>query len=129
VQTAQHLRDISDDERVYYDAEDEQPMVNFATLPNVGKTPPKKTTASFMDQTKNQSQYKPSIQYREKQEILVLYTRSESDSARHLWSDFERDTCLFHPNQTTLEFNNLDMDKIRSHLDVEPNKLLAFNRQ
>jgi hypothetical protein len=40
--------------------------------------------------TKNQSQYKPSIQYREKQEILVPYTRSESGSARHLWSNFER---------------------------------------
>jgi hypothetical protein len=43
---------------------------------------------------KHQSQSKPSIQYREKQETLVPYTRSESDSARPLWSDFERDTCL-----------------------------------
>jgi hypothetical protein len=42
--------------------------------------------------TKNQFQYKPSIQYREKQETQVPYTRSESDSARHMWSDFERDT-------------------------------------
>jgi hypothetical protein len=42
--------------------------------------------------TKNQCQYKPSIQYREKQETVVPYTRSESDSARHLWSNFEKDT-------------------------------------
>jgi hypothetical protein len=67
---------------------------------------------------KYQSQSKPSIQYREKQETLVPYTRSESDSARPLWCDFERDTCLCHPHQTTdrphstLENNNLDMDKI-----------------
>jgi hypothetical protein len=39
-----------------------------------------------------QSQPKPSIQYREKQETLVPYATSESDSARPLWSDFERDT-------------------------------------
>jgi hypothetical protein len=101
--------------------------------------------------TKNQSQYKLSIQYRENQETLVLYTSSESDYARHLWSDFESDTCLCHPNQTierphsTLECgfhldnepdklqpsrgSDLDMDKIRSHLDNEPDKLLAFKRQ
>jgi hypothetical protein len=42
VQTAQHSSDLSDDERVYYDAEDEQPMVNFTTQPKGGKTPPKK---------------------------------------------------------------------------------------
>jgi hypothetical protein len=51
--------------------------------------------------SKYQSQSKPSIQYREKQETLVPYTRSESDFARPLWSDFERDTCLCHPHQTT----------------------------
>jgi hypothetical protein len=34
---------------------------------------------------KYQPQSKPSIQYREKQETLVPYTRSESDSARPLW--------------------------------------------
>jgi hypothetical protein len=82
-----------------------------------------------------QSQSKPSIQYREKQETLVPYTRSESDSAHPVWSDFERDTCLCHPNQTTnrpnstLKFNNLDMDKIRSHLDCDFDRLLAFKRQ
>jgi hypothetical protein len=76
--------------------------------------------------SKYQSQSKPSIQYREKQETLVPYTRF----SRALWSDFERDTCLCHPKQTltltlmepivrilTLECNNLDMDKIRFHLD------------
>jgi hypothetical protein len=82
-----------------------------------------------------QSQSKPSIQYRENQETLVPYSRSESDSARLLWSDFERDTCLCHPNQTTdrphltIECKNLDMNKIHSHLDGEPDRLLAFKRQ
>jgi hypothetical protein len=36
--------------------------------------------------TRYQTQSKPSIQYREKQEILVSYTWSESDSVRQLWS-------------------------------------------
>jgi hypothetical protein len=49
---------------------------------------------------KYRPQSKPSIQYRENQETLVPYTRSESDSARPLWSDFERDTCLCHLNAT-----------------------------
>jgi hypothetical protein len=81
---------------------------------------------------KYQPQSKLSIQYREKQETLVPYARSESDSARPLWSDFERDTCLCHPHQTTdrphstLECNNLDMDKIRSHLVGDSERLLAF---
>jgi hypothetical protein len=84
--------------------------------------------------SKYQSQSKPSIQYREKQETLVPYTRSESHSARPLWSDFERDTCLCHPHQitdrphSTLECNNLDMDKFRSHLDGDSERLLAFKR-
>jgi hypothetical protein len=85
--------------------------------------------------SKYQSQSKPLIQYREKQETLIPYTRSESDSARPLWSDFERDTCLCHPHQTTdrphatLECNNLDMDKIRSYLESDSERLLAFKRQ
>jgi hypothetical protein len=85
--------------------------------------------------SKYQSQSKPSIQYRKKQETLVPYTRSESDSARPLWSDFEKDTCLCHPHQTTdrphstLECNNLDMDKIRSHLEGDSERLLPFKRQ
>jgi hypothetical protein len=84
-----------------------------------------------------QSQSKPSIQYREKQETLVPYTWSESnyesDSARQLWNDFEKDRCLRHPIQTTerphltLECNNFDTDRIRSYLDGEPDKLLAFD--
>jgi hypothetical protein len=84
---------------------------------------------------KYRPQSKPSIQYREKQETLVPYTRSESDSARPLWSDFERDTCICHPHQTserphsTLECNNLDMDKIHSHLEGDSERLLAFKRQ
>jgi hypothetical protein len=72
------------------------------------------------------------IQYHEKQKTLVPYTRSESDSARHLWSDFERDACLCHPYQRTEmlhSLKNLDMENIRSHLDGEPDKLLAFKRQ
>jgi hypothetical protein len=85
--------------------------------------------------TRYQYQPKPSIQYREKQETLVPYTRSESDSTHSLWSDFERDTCLCHPNQTTdrphstLECNSIDMDKIHSHLDGDSDRLLAFKRQ
>jgi hypothetical protein len=45
------------------------------------------------------------------------------------------DTCLCHPNQTTdrqhstFECNNLDMDKIRSHLDGNSDRILAFKRQ
>jgi hypothetical protein len=41
-QTMQYSSDASDDERVYYDAEDEQPRVNFTTQPKMGKTPPKR---------------------------------------------------------------------------------------
>jgi hypothetical protein len=42
VQNVQHSSDVSDDEWVYYDAEDEQPGVNFMTQPKLGKTPPKR---------------------------------------------------------------------------------------
>jgi hypothetical protein len=42
VQTMQHSSDASDDERVYYGAEDEQPGFNFTTQPKMGKTPTKR---------------------------------------------------------------------------------------
>jgi hypothetical protein len=59
VQTMQYSSEASDEERVYYDAKDDQPGVNFTTQPKMGKTPPKRDAKQFTTASTLRGKHRP----------------------------------------------------------------------